>query len=510
MTRHRALPVYLATVAALAWEAAAFGQDRPITGNKDMTDTVRVTVTGDVVLDHVYRGPELNAFRFSASNNPPTAGPAVDTADSENTFEGHVALRIAAELSNKVSVVVEFGTRRIDNGEVRTFGAGAVGSAGSDAADLVLREAHVLLAECLTPGLSAQLGISTWSFDVRGRGHPLAFSPRTSQLITRNIDSLGPPGEEEIGDARLVEAGFPDVQDPVGATVTYASGAARFDLVVLPAVIEAGTASDDDALYAVDFWYALDDRGSRVGVIVVLSAFQMSGPVIDDGINENTAMWTVGGGFDLKGLIAGVELFGEVYFQFGDAGQFDVAGPATEDLEAGGLAFQAGFEWRHTVGNPMPIWAGASVVHFSGDDDAAGSGDTDVDRFAAYEGMNELMILESMDYGFDVDSNYTAFKIWAGTAFTAVNKDDLEVSALVGIGRASEDMNFAGQGEDRLGNELDLHLRWSMMKQLTLRVDAAFLFGSDVLERSMEATSPNNPDAEDNTMLLVMGLDLKF
>jgi hypothetical protein len=503
----RGLQTFLASAVVLAASSAALAQDKPLTTSPDRPNTVKVIVTGNVVLDYVDRGPEITAFRFSASRNsiPTPVPPAVDTSDSENTFEGEIAVRLHMEMSDKVSVVLEIGTRRYDNDINNTFGAGPIGSGGESSADILLREAHVLLADLITPGLVVQLGVSTWSFDTRGRGNPMAFAPRQSQLFTRNIDSYAAADGQEAAVARFGEAGFMDTLDPVGATLTYTRGTVVIDLVLLPAMIEGGTPTDDEAMYAVDIWLKIDEKGSRVGVILGLNSFTSNGvPAAGNSFNNETAMITFGFGADIR-MIEGLQIWGEFYIQRGDAGQ--IAAAVNEDtLDANGRAFQLGLEWRHTVGNPMPIWAGLSYINYSGDSDTTAN--QDVDRFASYEGMAELMIIESMDFGYDIDTNYNAIKLWAGVALTAASKDDLEISAMVGICKHTEDVTTPSGDEDGLGNEVDLHLKWNLSKQAALRLDLAMLFGSDSLEGAMGGSAA--PDAEDSTMLWVLGADLRF
>jgi hypothetical protein len=494
----------------LAASSAALAQDKPLTTSPDRPNTVKVIVTGDVVLDWVNRGPEVTAFRMSSTRTAPlTQAPTVADSDSEDTLEGHVAVRLHMEMSDKVSVVVEIGTRRYDNDVVNTFGAGQVGTGGEESADVLLREAHVLLADLITPGLVVQLGISTWSFDPRGRGNPMAFAPRRSQLFTRNIDSYEVASQQESAVGRFGEAGFMDTLDPVGATATYTRGTVTIDLVLLPAMIEGGNPSNDEAMYAVDLWLKIDEKGSRVGVIVGLNTFASNdqvAPNLGKSNNEESAIITFGVGIDLR-MIEDFVFFGEFYIQRGDAGQFPDTLTTEDTYEANGMAFQIGLEWRHQVGNPMPIWAGLSYLTYSGDDDIDPN-DKDVDRFASYEGMNELMIVESMDFGFDIDSNYTAIKFWGGIALTAASKDDLEISAMVGICKHTEDVTTPSGDEDGLGNELDVHLKWNLSKQVALKLDFAALFGSDSLEGAMGGSAA--PDAEDSTMLWVLGADLRF
>src|SRR5260221_3152875 len=164
----------------LALGLAANAQDKPVMSSKDRTDTVRITVSGEAELDYVWRRNELTAFTGGVSG---TSSPA-DSA-SENTFEGFVALRLNAELSDKVSAVLEFGTKRADAGALSVFASPS--GTGSAALSLQLREVYLVVQELFLPELQAQIGISTWNFDLRGKGQSMAFDPRHSQSFLRNV-----------------------------------------------------------------------------------------------------------------------------------------------------------------------------------------------------------------------------------------------------------------------------------------------------------------------------------
>ncbi len=471
-----------AFVLAMALSAAA--QEKPLTTKKENDATVKVNVTGRLELDYVWRSGEMEFFVDTISTTD---------GESENTFEGFAAIRFDVELSDKVSLVLEVGTERVDAGIVNTW----AGASNNPSLDVVIREAHILLSDFLTPALSAQLGIETWAFDVRGKGSAFAFDPRHSQSFTRNLSTVA---DGSIG------SNTPENLQPVGGVLSYVRDALTFELILLPAVIEAGPASVDEALYAADFWYRLDTKGSRVGAILAVVTFE-EGPIVLGAPagpgGGNTAVMTLGGGATLKGFVEGLELFGEVYFQFGDAGKNQADG---DDVDAGGLAFQVGAEYMLQMG----LRLGGSITMISGDDDTVGT-DDDVDTFLSYENMNDLMIIEDMYFGFDWDSNYFAFKAWGEYPLSVGGgKDNLILSAILGVTRTNEDVEFgAGVSEDALGNEFDVKARWLLNKQVSFHAGAAILVGSDVLEESFPGGS-NDPDADDSATLFVVGTDVQF
>ncbi len=475
--------------------ATAAAQDRPVTTTKDAGSTVKVNVSGDMVIEYVGRSREVTAFTESFSNPSvfPTGSPV--TSEPETTFEGHVAMRITAELSEKIGAVIEFGTRRIDDGFILEHD-------GEAAQAVLLREAHVMLNELFTPELRAQLGMTTWSFNVRGHGGSLAFDPRHSQTITRNFDSNFTLNGAEAINERLAGAGFPDELQAMGAVLTYTSGQVTVDLVLLPGIVEGGSPNDDEALYALDVMLNLDNsvsKGSRVGVIAALSSFETGG-------NDHARVYTIGGGGSLRFMDGALEVYAEGYAQFGKVGVDGTA--AADDVDAAGTAFQVGAQYRHAVGNPMPIWAGVNFTVISGDGDTAAN-DDEANRFSAYESVNDLMILEDPYYGYDWDSNMSIFKVNAGLALSVGGgKDNLEISAIVGIAEAAEEIGASPNEEDKIGNEIDVKVKWLMSKQASISLAVAFLSGSDVLEAAMGGAA--NPQAEDNAYIWSLGANLKF
>jgi hypothetical protein len=457
-----------AFVAALALSAVA--QEKPLTTKKENDGTVKVNVSGKLALDYVWRSKEMEAIVVTLG----TAG----SGESENTFEGYAAIRFDVELTDKVSTVIEIGTERVDDGILAWGQTSANGV--SAAQDVVLREAHLLLGDFLAAGLRAQLGIETWTFDVRGKGSSFAFDPRHSQSFARNVTAAGP--DTTLG------LSAPEELQPVGAVLTYERDALLLDLVILPAVIEAGPASDDESLYAADLHYKLDGKGSRVSAILALVHVAPLGAPS----GEHSNIFTLGGGAVLKGLVENLELWGEVYFQFGEV---------TQDVDATGLGFQAGAEFM--LQNAIKL--GGIITFVSGDDDA----DDEVGNFLSYENINDLMILEDQYYGFDWDHNYLAFKFYGEVPLDVRGKGDLVLKAILGIANAVEDIEFAtGNNEDALGVEFDVRARWAVTKQASLHAGVGLLFGSDALEEDMGGSA--NDDADDNARLFVLGFDVIF
>ncbi len=512
-----------AVILALALAASADAQEKPVTTLKEREQTLRVVVSGRIVLDAVYRsaGVTFATEGFSAADDLAPAPPQ-DNSDSESTFEGHVAIRLDVELSDRISLVVEVGTRRVDGGAVNEWGNAA-------AEPIQLREARVTATDLLAPGLKAEAGIPSWSFDVRGRGNSFAFDPRHSSTIAKNVDT-----ESDNSDAFFDRSGNgtagPNELQVIGAVMTWTCERIQVDLVLLPSVVEGGNPTKDEALYAIDLWYDLGSigKGNRVGGIFAVSALDITSlpsftPPPPDASGSNTALYTLGGGIDLREIgVPGLELYVEAYFQFGDVGKVDVSGTAdADDIDADGYALQLGSEYHATTGNPMPWWVAANLTYLSGDDSpTVGPSATDDtnSRFLSYENINDLLVLEDMYFGFDWDTNYIALKISSGVTLTVGSgKDNLDLSVILGITRTAEDVLYSSNGvtvtakEDKLGNEVDVRARFHLNRQVSFHAALGLLFGSEVLEESMNLNNvPIGTDAEDSAQVFVLGTDMRF
>jgi len=465
----------LGFILTLAWSAEA--QEKPVMSN--MADTVKVTVTGEVDLDYVWRRHEITAFTGGVGGaNTPT-----DSA-SENSFEGFVALRLTAELSDKVTGTIEFGTKRVDAGAINYFAAAS--GTGSSALSLQLREANLTIQELLLPELKLEFGISTWTFDIRGKGQSLAYDPRHSQRFVRNVGA-GP----DTDGALLGRAGDYQELEPAGGWLRYGREKLVLDLVALPAVIEGGSPHSDEAFYAVDLLYKIDDKDSRFGLIASATS--------DPGGRSH--IYTYGGGFDWRGT-GGFDVYAEIYFQNG----WNSPGGLAPDLKVGAYAGQVGVEYM--VPTDSKSWIGVNLTYFSGDDVANGSSRA----FTSYENIHDLLILEDMYLGFDWDSNYRAIKIAGGFATNAGGKGNLKFSAILGLCQTAKAVQFSAistpENTHKLGNEADVKVDWEFSKQLTVNAGVGYLFGSEVLEDSLGGPGARN--AVKQTVLFTFGTDLKF
>jgi hypothetical protein len=153
-------------------------------------------------------------------------------------------------------------------------------------------------------------------------------------------------------------------------------------------------------------------------------------------------------------------------------------------------------------------WIGVNLTYFTGDDSANDSSKA----FTSYENIHDLLILEDMYLGYDWDTNYRAIKIAGGFSTGALGKGALRLSFVVGLCQTAKAVQFttiaSPESTHKLGNEVDVKADWDLSKQLTLNAGVGFLWGSEVLENSLGGSGA--PNAEQKTILVTVGTDLKF
>ena len=448
---------------------ALWQEGKPVSTVPKMEETIRVTLSGEVEFDYVWRRQEMTGFTASVGG----------TNESENTFEGFVALRMNIDLSDSISALVEVGTKRVDGGEINFFAAPNAAGTGSDALSIHLREAHVHLKEMFWPELSLKAGILDWGFDIRGRGSSTAFDLRRSQSFIHAL-SAGSDGPATLG----LHAGDPEELEPVGAWIRLARTSFTLDLVALPAVIEGGSVHNDESFYAADLLYKFDSKDSRFGFLLA---------VTNDPGGRST-IYTYGGGLNWRGLVDGMDFFVEFFFQNGFN---NTAGPT---VKVGGFAFNTGVEY--VFSSDLKPWVEVLFTYFSGDDDAVPNGKASA--FNSYENIHDLLILEDMYTGFDWDTNYRAFKLGGGLRLHTRLKNDLKLRAIVGFASSVEPVRFPSGPTRKLGTEVDLTADWELTHQVAINLGIGFLFGSRILEESMTS------DASRQTLLFTLGTSLRF
>jgi hypothetical protein len=451
----------LMPVLVLALATTAFAAGKAVTTVEDHKDTLQVTVCGEVDLDYIHRSDELTELIFG-------------TNSESNLVEGEVDINLTADLSNNVQVLVGLSTQRVTGVNAEEV----FGENGEDT-ELYVEVARITVSEFLDPAIGLELGVVDPKFQVSNIGGAI-FDPCNSD----EIDTTFSAGANALTTGR-------DELQPTGLVATYERDKLGLKLLALPAIVEAGAGGDrdDEAAWGAQLFYDMAGsigaagEGSQLAIMAVMHNAENGNGGVE------SAFWTLGGGISLVGVTENLDVFGEVYFQFGDAYE-DGAG---DMVDAGGIALQVGAQ-LNLEGDNKPYIRGI-ITHLSGDDDAA---DADEDGFASYESISDLLILEDQNFGVNVRNNYTAIKGMGGLT-TEMAGNAVELKGVIGFAQTVEDV----AGEDALGIEVDALVVIHLNAQAAITGGVAFLSSSDVLEQLTSNT-------EDSTWLFTLGANAGF
>lgn len=452
----------LSIAGLLTASLAAAAQDAKVTTLPDRGETRKVYISGSFDIDLVHRDEDLIIARGQEGTG----------SEDETTVEGDLRLRLDIELAKNLKGALAVKNRRFDAGVTLQLGD------NPEETLIIFEEASVSASELFVPELSLRVGILPVAFDLRGKGSAFFFDPARSNTFSKNAGA---------GGAAII--GAEDELQPAGAAASWKSGALTATLFALPSIITGGQAQDNEQAYGAWILYDLESlgKGSRAGVFYSAIAFA----------GHETSVHTAGAGIVVRELVEGLELYGEGYVQFGDAGVAVIVTPET--LDARQRAFQVGAEFR-LPGNPNNISFGANLTWVGGTDEP------DEVHFLSYENVNDLKIVEDQWFGFDLDTNYWAVKFSGGIAFSVgdeAGKNNLEIGAVVGIAKLREKVvAVSGEEDDKVGTEVDGWIRLWASAQVSFELGGAVLTGSKILENTLQG--------EDRTELLWLGTNFAF
>jgi hypothetical protein len=121
------------------------------------------------------------------------------------------------------------------------------------------------------------------------------------------------------------------------------------------------------------------------------------------------------------------------------------------------------------------------------------------------------LIIESNEWGYDIDTNYVAFKLKFGATFSVPGdvKGNLPITLKAGFFKSDNPVRVIDfvdgleKSADDLGIETDFNMDFKVNNFCTLNFMAAFLAGSDV-------TKLFTQHSESSTWLLALGTTLRF
>lgn len=429
-------------------------QEPPVTTGSDRGSAVRLQVTGHLDLHYLYRSREIE--RTGAVLNGLATVPG-----SDNFWSGRISLRTDVEVKDFVTGVIELENRSFERGINKPFGADPPDS------PIQIRQGYIDIGQFLTPSLNVRIGVQNVVFKNRPQDEPFFMDLGESEGFYRGFQ----PATGSIGNSVDREIG-----QPVGIRLFYAP----VEVMTLQAFWivygEGGGTPHDESVYGIVANSLLGEHWSAWLLFAVVTG----GP---DRLEE---LGTLGVGvdgylFDDKSL----EVFVEGYAQAGSLRHSPAA--VRKRATAGNLGARFFIDRK--------FWVEAAVAHRSGDRRA---GDDRDQAFQSYENVNRFLVMESSEFGLDVDTNVRSARIAVGAGPFDVDGRPLRIQLDVGRFRAVTPVLAAGRD---WGTETDLGLVWNYNESLNLSIKAAWLADSELLRRL---------GGERHGWLAVFGADLRF
>jgi hypothetical protein len=216
------------------------------------------------------------------------------------------------------------------------------------------------------------------------------------------------------------------------------------------------------------------------------------------GNGSDSTLFTFGIAASLDDILTEqLEIFFDVYFQSGSIGS---------NVDSTGFAAEIGA--KYVFASDSKPWFEFKLDFLSGDDDQGG-GDDENDAFLSYESVADLMIIEDPIFGLNWNTNLFIIKVSGGTSFSVGSGvNNLSLSAILGFGKTSEDVQLGSGPEDAIGTEFDARISYMPHKQVSFDAGVAFLTGSDILEGLLGGSGV--PEADDSCILFTVGVKGRY
>jgi len=450
------MPLAFSLALLLAMQAAQ--EPPPVTTSPEQGSAMRMQLSGHLDLHYLYRSPAIEDAGAQLNLLAP------GTTGSSTQWSGRISLRADVEVKDLVSGVIELENRSFENGINRPFAASPPNSATE------IKQGYIEVGQFLTPALNVRIGVQNVTFRNRPQDEPFFMDLGESEPFSSGFRAAG----SFVGNS--VDR---TITQPTGIRLFYSP----FEIMSVQAfwmvTQEQGGSSQDEAVYGLVANSLLAENWSA----------WMLATTVTGGGDHRGDIETIGAGVD--GYVddaKSVELFTEVYGQWGTL----VHAPAAVHKEA--YAFNAGAR----IFVATKVWLEAAVSRRSGDRHA---GDDHDQAFQSYENVNRFVILESSEFGLDVDTNVSAVRGAVGVGPFTVDGRPLRIQLDVGQFAAVAPLQTAGGSSRQWGTETDLSFIWSYNQSFALSLKGACLGDSDLLKLL---------GGENHALTVVFGADLRF
>jgi hypothetical protein len=447
----------LALLLAAQGQPPAQSQETGVTTGTDRGSALRLQVSGHLDLHYVYRSPEVDDAGGALNGLVPAA------LGTGNFWAGRIGLRTDIDVKDLVSGVIELENRSFERGINKPF------SASPPDTPIQIKQGYIEAGDFLTPQLNLRIGVQNLTFRNRPQDEPFFMDLGESDGFFRGFHPAG----SFVGNT--VDR---DIGQATGIRLLYSP----FEIMSIQAFWmvygEGGGTSQDESVYGVVANSLLGENWSTWLLLVAVKG----------GGNHFGTIETLGFGVD--GYVDDakeLEVFVEAY---GQGGTLQHA-PGAVHKEA--YAFNAGFRYLGSFDHKL--WFEAALSRRSGD---RHPGDDHDQAFQSYENVNRFLVMESSEFGLDVDTNVTCARAAVGAGPFNVSGRPLRFQLDVGRFAAVAPVLTAGR---QWGIESDLSATWNYNDSFSLSLKGAWLGDSDVLHRLT---------GESHAWLFVFGADLKF
>jgi hypothetical protein len=426
-------------------------QDPRVTTGDEAGSAIRLSVSGRIELHYLVRPSEINEAGAALNG-------LLGDAPSTDAWSGRFSLRLAAEVQDRVLGVVELENRSFDEGLNRPLGS------DPERDDVDIKQGYVEVPDFFLDGLRIRVGVQDVTIRNRPHDEPFFLDLGESESFFGGFDAAG---------ARVSNSVDRDVLEAAGLELLWTP----YEILSVKAFSivydENGEWTDDEIVYGLLGSARVAEHGA-----VWLMALVVSGGEPDLG-----RIWTLGAGWNgYLGEKRWLELFAEAYLQ---------GGSLLDNVRKRAFAVNAGA--RAFLG---PAWIEAAASLRTGDRDANDERD---EAFQSYENENRFLVLQSAEFGLDVDTNVLLVRGALGYGPVPLGGHPLRLR--LDVGRFEADEELAGETDWGVEADFTADLEWNA--SLAMRITFAWLGASDLLE---VLTS----DGEDDALMFLAGVDLRF
>jgi hypothetical protein len=427
----------------------------------DRPATARVSLSGRIEPRYLYREGGINLAGGLLG------GVADPVSGSSNAWTGRFALRLDAEVEDSITGVLELENRSFDEGLNKPLSS----EPEDDAINLKL--GYIEVRRFLADSLDLRIGVQRLVFQNRPHDEAFFLDLGESEGFFDGFDPVARQMRNSVDR---------DVREAAGLRLFWAPTEFMTVQAFWALYGEFGGTPKDESVYGVVANSMLSERSSAWLLFTVMSGG-------DPGLGQ---VGTLGAGYDgYFGPERELEVFVEGYGQ---------GGTLQEDpsrLRKAAWAGQGGL--RGTFGGS---WIEAAYSMRSGD---RRPGDRRDQAFQSCENENRFLILQSAEFGLDVDGNVQVVRAGAGTGALRISGRPLSLRIDVGRFTAPAAVRLPGGvplRADDWGIETDFRATWTYNSAYQMWLQAAWLAESAVLA---ELTG-----RRDQARAFLFGADLRF